>query len=45
MVTQVIMLEVLTQKIMDELERWQKATAKEGSVKGGRPKKKINFDT
>jgi len=35
----------LTQKIMDELIKWQKAKAKEGSKKGGRPKKKINFDT
>jgi len=36
-------LDTLTQKIMDELVRYQRSIAKEGSVKGGRPKKDINL--
>ena len=38
-------MDSVVQRIMDELVRWQKAIAKEGSVKGGIPEKKINFDT
>ena len=37
--------DTLTKKILDELVRWQKATALKGSEEGGRPQKKINFDT
>ena len=35
----------MVQRIMDELTTYQRSIAKEGSKKGGRPKKKINFDT
>ena len=37
-------VDTLVQRIMDELTTYQRSIAKEGSEKGGRPKKKINFD-
>ena len=37
--------DTLTQKVMDELVKWQQSVALKGSKKGGRPEKKINFDT